>query len=123
MSHWTQEQLQRVQSADDLHVAPFRADGITPGTPTWIWSVVVDEALYARAYHGPSSRWFQAAVAQKSGEISIAGLTTPATFEPIGGEIQERIDAAYREKYHASSYLAPMLGEGPRAATVRISPA
>jgi hypothetical protein len=32
------------------------------GTPTWIWSVVVDGALYVRA-----SRWHRAAVRQKAG--------------------------------------------------------
>jgi hypothetical protein len=32
----------------------------TYGTPTWIWSVVVDGALYVRPYNGPDSRWYQA---------------------------------------------------------------
>ena len=35
--------------SDDLHVAPFREDGKTSGTPAWIWSVVVGDALYLRA--------------------------------------------------------------------------
>ena len=34
--------------ADDLHISPFREDGVTYGTPTWIWSVAVDDALYVR---------------------------------------------------------------------------
>jgi hypothetical protein len=25
---------------------------VTPGTPTWIWSVVVDGQLYVRGYNG-----------------------------------------------------------------------
>ena len=29
-------------------LAPFREDGVTYGTPTWIWSVAVDNALYVR---------------------------------------------------------------------------
>ncbi len=45
---WPQGALRRIAETDDLHIAPFRDDGITHGTPTWIWSVVVDGALYVR---------------------------------------------------------------------------
>ena len=38
----TAEQLQKIGSTDDFHISPYRDDGTTPGTPTWIWSVVVD---------------------------------------------------------------------------------
>jgi hypothetical protein len=67
--------LNRIATSDDLHVAPFREDGKTYGTPTWIWSVVVDGALCVRAYNGKASRWQQAAIRQKDGRISAAGLT------------------------------------------------
>jgi hypothetical protein len=46
---WSQEDLLKIADSDDLHIAPLREDGVTYGTPTWIWSVVVDGALYARA--------------------------------------------------------------------------
>jgi hypothetical protein len=45
MSAWTKDDLDKIAASDDLHVAPFREDGKTYGTPTWIWSVVVDGAL------------------------------------------------------------------------------
>ena len=57
MTAWAQDELQKIAEADDLHIAPFRADGTTYGTPTWIWSVAVDGDLYVRAYNGQSSRW------------------------------------------------------------------
>lgn len=50
------DELRRIVRTDDLHIAPLREDGITHGTPTWIWSVVVDDSLSVRAYHGTSSR-------------------------------------------------------------------
>jgi hypothetical protein len=46
--NWTKEELEKFAETDDLHVAPFREDGRTYGTPTWIWSVVVDDELYVR---------------------------------------------------------------------------
>ena len=50
MAGWAQEELQKTAASDDLHIAPLRKDGVSHGTPTWIWSVVVNGALYARAY-------------------------------------------------------------------------
>ena len=122
MSTWTQDRLQQIESSDDLHIAPFREDGVTRGTPTWIWSVVVDGELYVRAYNGTSSRWYQAASKQKAGQVTVAGQTTDVSFEQVTGEINDRIDAAYRTKYSSSPYLKPMIGDRARRATVRILP-
>jgi uncharacterized protein DUF2255 len=49
MATWLKDELRKIAEADDLHIAPFREDGVTSGTPTWIWSVAVDGALYVRA--------------------------------------------------------------------------
>jgi hypothetical protein len=116
------DELHQIAKADDLHISPFREDGMTYGTPTWIWSVAVDDALYVRAYNGRNSRWHQAALRQKAGRIVAAGMTKEVTFEPVDGPINDRIDEAYRAKYRGSPYLAPMIGARARAATVRITP-
>jgi hypothetical protein len=115
--------LQRVAETDDLHISPFRDDGVTYGTPTWIWSVVVDGDLYVRAYNGQNSRWYQAARRQKAGRITAAGMAREVTFEPVGdAALHDRIDEAYQAKYAGSPYLPPMIGERARAATVRVTP-
>ncbi len=75
MTRWPKDELRRIAEADDLHISPFREDGVTYGTPTWIWSVAVGDSLYVRAYNGQSSRWYQAAVRQKAGRITAAGIT------------------------------------------------
>lgn len=122
MSSWSTEELHKIAQADDLHISPFRDDGVTYGTPTWIWSVVVDGALYVRAYNGQNSRWYQAALKQKAGRITTAGITKEVAFEPVQGVISDRIDDAYREKYKRSPYLKPMLAEAARSASVKITP-
>lgn len=109
-------------TSDDLHISPCREDGVTYGTPTWIWSVVVDDALYVRAYNGQRSRWYMAARRQKVGRIAAAGMTKEVGFEPVDGPINERIDDAYRAKYRGSAYLGAMIGSRARAATVMIAP-
>ena len=83
---------------------------------------MVDDDLYVRAYNGTSSRWYQAALRQKAGRITAAGMTKEVAFEPVEGAINDRIDDAYRAKYKGSPYLSPMIGAHARAATVRIMP-
>jgi hypothetical protein len=122
MSTWLGEELRVIAHADDLHVSPFRDDGVTYGTPTWIWSVAVDGALYVRAYNGQGSRWYHAAVRQKAGRIIAAGVTKEVAFEPVEGPVNDLIDDAYRAKYTGSPYLGSMIGARARSATVRIMP-
>jgi hypothetical protein len=121
-ANWTTDELRKIAETDDLHISPFRADGKTYGTPTWIWSVVVDDTVYVRAYNGTKSRWYQSALQQKAGRISTAGMTKEVSFEPVAGAINARIDEAYRAKYHGSPYLKPMISSGARAATVKLLP-
>src|SRR5438105_196652 len=120
MTQWSKDELRKIAKADDLHIAPFREDGVTYGTPTWIWSVAVGDALYARGYNGPKSRWYQAAVRQKAGRIIAAGMTKEVTFEPVDGPLNDLIDDAYRAKYRGSPYLGPMIGARARSATVKV---
>jgi hypothetical protein len=124
MNNWTKGELSKIADADDLHISPFREDGVTYGTPTWIWSVVVGDSLYARGYNGQGSRWYKAAVSQRAGRIRVADMDREVAFEALSGDedINGRIDEAYREKYRTSPYLAPMIGDRARAATVKITP-
>jgi hypothetical protein len=122
MSTWPKLELTRIAETDDLHISPLRDDGKTYGTPTWIWSVVVDGSLYVRAYNGTNSRWYQAALRQKAGRITAAGITREVSFEPVEGPTNELIDGAYKTKYKGNQYLAPMIGKIARAATIKINP-
>jgi hypothetical protein len=122
MNTWSKNELQKIADADDLHISPFREDGVTYGTPTWIWSVAVGDDLYVRAYYGQKSRWYQAAVRQKAGRISAAAMTKEVAFEPVDGPINELIDDAYQAKYGGSPYLSPMISQRARSATIRIVP-
>ena len=122
MSPWPADELRKIAEADDLHIAPFRDDGATYGTPTWIWNVAVDGALYVRGYNGQNSRWYQAAAQQKAGRIIAAGMTKEVAFEPVDGPINDRIDDAYRAKYGGSAYLRPMIAARARSATIKVMP-
>jgi hypothetical protein len=49
-------------------------------------------------------------------------MTIDVAFASVEGPINDRIDDAYRAKYRDSPYLAPMIGERARSATVKITP-
>jgi hypothetical protein len=121
LQRWPAHELRRIAEADDLHIAPFREDGVKYGTPIWIWSVAVNGELYARAYNGRKSRWYQAARRQRAGRIMAAGVICDVCFQCIEGSVNDLIDEAYRAKY-ACPYLNTMIGRTARGATVRIAP-
>jgi hypothetical protein len=77
MSSWSESELTRIATADDLHISPFREDGLTCGTPTWIWSVVVGDKLLVRDYNGQLSRRYKAAMRQEGGSIRTACSQEP----------------------------------------------
>jgi len=120
--HFSKDELKKIDEADDLHISPFREDGKTYGTPTWIWAVVVNGDLYVRAYNGVNSRWYQSALQQKAGRIIAAGMTQEVLFLPMEGDINNLIDEAYKKKYNNSPYLSPMISKHTRAATMKIIP-
>ncbi|HKC66551.1 MAG TPA: DUF2255 family protein [Pyrinomonadaceae bacterium] len=123
MNTWSKDELRKISEADDLHISPLREDGVTYGTPTWIWSVAVGDSLYVRAYNGQNSSWYRAALRQKAGRITAAGMTKEVAFEPVEDTaINNLIDDAYRAKYKSSPYLAPMIGARARAATIKVAP-
>jgi Uncharacterized protein conserved in bacteria len=123
MTDWTPEELRVIGTTDDFHIAPYRADEVTLGTPTWIWSVVVGGGVYVRAYNGTESRWYRAAHAQGAGHITAGGIEKDATFTLTDdARLNDQIDDSYRNKYAGSPYLPPMVTARTRAATVRVDP-
>ena len=58
----------------------------------------------------------------KVGTHTAAGTTKEVAFAPVEGPINDRLDEAYRAKYRESPYLAPMVAERARSATIKITP-
>lgn len=120
---WTEEQIKNFAKADDFQVSPFYDDGVTYGTPTWIWSVVVDGRLFIRAWNGQNSRWYKSAIKQQAGRIFLDGANHEVTFKKLNDEtMNQLIDQGYEEKYKGSPYLPPMVQAGPQSATVEVIP-
>lgn len=122
MTTWSAEQLASIQKTTDLYVSPFREDGVTYGTPTQTWALVVGTSVYVRAANGQSSSWYQAAITQRAGRVRVGGETWEVSFEASGTADEAAIDAAYESKYTGSSAVPIMQGPDPKSASVRIEP-
>jgi hypothetical protein len=122
-TQWSEELIQKFATADDMKVSPFYSDGKTYGTPTWIWSVVVEGQLYIRAWNGPRSRWYRSALEQKRGRIHLAKENYEVFFEKLTDEtINKKVDQTYQQKYADSVYMPPMIQAGPRSTTMQLLP-
>ncbi len=121
MNSLSKEEIAKIVDKDDFKIAPYRADGKTFGTLTWIWSVSVEDRLFVRAYNGVKGRWYQSAISQTAGKITGAGLERMVSFVPISdGDLNARIDEAYRKKYSSSPYLNSMISDRAKAATIEV---
>jgi hypothetical protein len=125
MSRWSERDLDLIGAADEIIVAPDRADH-TPGPAVPIWVVRVGEALYVRSYRGPSGGWYRRARGNGTGRIRSDGEEFRVRFSEVAGPVlRAQIDEAYRAKYgrYGSSYVTPMASDSAAETTLQLEPA
>ena len=119
---WTSKDLNRIGDADELQIAPRRKDGtLRPAVPIWV--VRVGDELYVRSWRGDGGRWYRAARASGEGQVSAGGVSKDVALLAAGDEVNDAVDAAFREKYgRYAGYLEPMVAPQARATTLRLVP-
>ncbi|MRX44581.1 DUF2255 family protein [Agromyces kandeliae] len=120
MTAWSTRDLDSLERASEIRVAGRRTDGSLP-TPTTVWGVVVDGALYLRSYKGPDGRWYRAARRHDEGAITWGGRTIDVSFVPDASKDAE-IDAAYLAKYGNGSATQAMITSPATETTLRVEP-
>ena len=123
MDTWTNEELDKIGTAEELRIASLRRDG-TLRKPVIIWVVRVSDDLYIRCVNGRDGAWFRGAQTRHEGRIWAGGVEKDVTFvEEENSDINEKIDEAYLTKYRRyPQYVAPMVTPEVRAATVKLVP-
>ncbi len=124
MTTWTSDELNQIEQADELEIAPLCADG-SLRHPTPIWVVREGDDVYVRAYRGRGGVWFRAAQVHHQGRIQSGGVDKDVSFiEESDPAVNERIDATYRSKYrnYGIRYVDSIVAETARAATLRLMP-
>lgn len=120
---WSNEQLTLFKSVPTLTMEPYNPDFKTFEEVSPIWEVVVAGRVYSRGWNGKKTKWYQAAVNQRIGEIQLADQRFEAEFEPVTDpQLLATITAAYQQKYPGDASLARMISVEPTGATIQVRP-
>jgi hypothetical protein len=121
MTAWTNDELTSIGTADELELASARRDG-TLGRPRTIWVVRVGNDLYVRSMYGRDGGWFPATQARRQGHIRAGGVDKDVTFADADPDLNDQIDAAYRDKYrrYGPSIIGGVVNPEARAATIKL---
>ena len=123
MTYWTDQELQTIGSAHEIHLSSLRADD-TLRPPVTIWVVRVGDDLYVRSGYGRTSLWFTRAQARHAGSVIADGMVRDVLFQDADPSVDDAVTAAYHEKYDrfGSSGVAPMVEPLAVAATFKLLP-
>jgi len=124
MTTWTNDELKKIEKADELELSSLRRDG-TLRNPVTMWVVRVGNDFYVRAVKGRQGAWFRGVLTQHAGCIRSGGVEKEVTFvEETDPSICEQIDAAYREKYrrYPKTYVDVCVTPEAQAATIKLVP-
>jgi len=118
---WSPDELQRIGTAGELHIAVKRADGtLRRWTPIWV--VCADDQVYVRTWYRRDTGWFGQALRSRRARVRVPGLEADVTVEDIGEGTagpRESIDIAYHTKYGAGS--ASMVSASAATTTLRLN--
>jgi hypothetical protein len=123
MTAWTSDELTRIGTADELELASARGDG-TLRKPRTIWVVRVRDDLYVRSMYGRTGGWFPAIQVRHQGHIRAGGVDKDVTFADADPDLNDAIDAAYRDKYrrYGERIIGGVVNPEARAATIKLVP-
>jgi hypothetical protein len=123
MNMWTNDELGKVGTAEELQIASRRRDG-TLGSPRTIWVVPHGDDLYVRSVNGPAADWFRGTQRRHEGHICAGGVDEDVAFVDADHSIDDQIDAAYRTKYrrYAKSITDSINSSGARSTTIKLVP-
>lgn len=113
---WTAGDLAQLSAAGSLTLSAGNAHH----RQVELGMVTVRGSLYMRAYRGTTSGWFQATQTHGHGRIRLGAIEREVTFHPVGPELHDDIDTAYRAKYGRDAGL--VTSPTAQAAAVEIRP-
>jgi len=123
MAVWTNDELNKIGSAEELQIATLRRDG-SLRKKVIIWVVRLSDDLYIRCVNGREGAWFRGALTRHEGRIWAGGVEKDVKFEEeTDPDINAKIDDTYLTKYQRyPQWVAPMVTPEVRAATIKLVP-
>jgi hypothetical protein len=123
MITWTDDELTKIGTAEELEIASLRPDD-TLRKPVTIWVVRLGDDLYVRSVNGRTAAWFRGTQVRHEGHILAGGIEKNVTFVEADPVINDQIDTEYRTKYrrYAASIISHIVSPGARSATIKLVP-
>jgi hypothetical protein len=121
MPTWTSQELDRIGAAHEMRIASVRSDG-TLRDPVIVWVVRAGDDIYTRSVNGRGAAWFGGTQVRHEGHLEAGGVDKDVAFVDVDGEINDELDAAYRQKYGNSIGADHIVMQEARAATLKIIP-
>lgn len=97
MAGWTNDELDAIGAAEELTLSSARSDG-TLRRPVTMWVVRDGDDLYVRSVNGRGSSWFRGAQARHEAHIRAGGVEKDVDLVERN-DVNDQVNAAYREKY------------------------
>jgi hypothetical protein len=122
MAAWTNDELDRIDGAQELTLASVRADG-SLRRPVIMRVVRNGDDVFVRSVNGRGSAWFRAAVMRHKARIR-AGEVEKDVRLIEADEAGDQIDAAYDAKYgrRYPTIVPSIVASLARAATLKLTP-
>jgi hypothetical protein len=122
MTDWNPTELGTIGATGEIEISSLREDG-TLTKPVTIWAVRVGDELYVRSVRGGKGGWYRAATKRHEGRIEAGDTALDVTYEDAARQLDEEIDAAYKEKYgYPSGPVDSVMTDAAKATTTRIVP-
>jgi hypothetical protein len=123
MTQWTSDQLDKFGKAEEVQIASVGRDGKLR-KPVTVWAVRHGDDLYVRSVRGRDGHWFRGTLERHQGRIRAGGVQQDITFVEADHNIDDAIDAAYRDKYrrYAGRILESVLTPEARSSTLKLVP-
>jgi len=124
MPSWTSTELRKIGDADELDLSSMSRDG-SLRDPVTMWVVRDGDDLYVRSMHGRSGAWFRGTQARHEGHVRAGGVDKDVAFVvDADPALNDRIDAAYRNKYrrYGTSIVGGVVNPASRESTIKLVP-
>jgi hypothetical protein len=123
MTQWTSDQLDTIGKAEEVQISSVGRDGKLR-KPVTVWAVRHGDDLYVRSVRGRDGHWFRGTQERHEGRIRAGGIQQDIKFVEADHNIDDQIDAAYRDKYrrYAGRILESVLTPEARTSTLKLEP-
>jgi hypothetical protein len=122
MAAWADDELARIEAAEELEIAPRKRDE-TLRRPVPIWVVRADDDLYVRAAYGPRSGWHRVARTTREARVRAGGVEKDVAVEDADDSVCDQVDAAYRARYGRYANIVDGITDAQASAsTLRLVP-